>query len=180
MSYLKRPGNLSSLNVSTFGVNPRASYSITHILNTVDHDLWMNRPLPDEYLDYARQDAHLIYSLYDHFSRAGYLYLVTGEQSLRYISLHRHSPPRRDDIYRSHPFLPLGILGDDPIDGLTKDCLSCNRTLSLFAFLPFEVGSRCFVCRAVDIRDQYRRRRRTRMEEVARVIDQHVFNPVTR
>ena len=136
----------------------------------------MTRPLPDEYLDYAKQDAYLIYSLYDHFSRAGYLSLVTGEQSMRYISLHRHSPPGRDNLYGSHPLLPLGILGEDPIDGLTNDCLKCNRTLSLFAFAPFEVGSRCFVCRAVDIRDQCKRRNRRpewqTWEETARIVDQ--------
>ena len=125
----------------------------------------MNRPLPDEYLDYARQDAYLIYSLYEHFSRAGYLSLVSGEQSMRYVSLHRDSPPRRDgdngggDMYVSHPLLPLGILGKDPIEGLTKTCGGCNRLLSLFAFAaPFEVGRRCFVCRAVDVRRRAGRR----------------------
>ena len=117
----------------------------------------MNRPLPDEYLDSARQDAYLISSLYEHFSRVGYLSLVSGEQSMRYVSLHRNSPPRRDDdgtyMYVSHPLLPLGILGEDPIEGLTKTCGGCNRILSLFAFAaPFEVGRRCFVCRAVDVR----------------------------
>ena len=142
----------------------------------------MTRPLPDEYLDYARQDAYLIYSLYDHFSRAGYLSLVTGDQSMRYVSLHRHSPPRRDNLYGSHPLLPLGILGEDPIDGLTKDCQNCNRTLSLFAFSPFEGGGRCFVCRAVDIRDQCKRQSRKSewqsWEEVAQIVDHQVFPPV--
>jgi len=139
----------------------------------------MNRPLPDESLDYARQDAYLIYSLYDHFSRVGYLSLVTEEQSMRYVSLHQNSPPHRDDIYSSHPLLPLGILGKDPIEGLTNKCLKCNRTLSLFAFPPFEVGRSCFVCRAVDIRDESKRRRNQTtveakmggMEEVARIGD---------
>ena len=89
----------------------------------------MNRPLPDEYLEYAARDAYLIYSVYDAFSRAGYLSLVTVEQSMRYINLHRRSPPHRDNIYGSHPLLPLGIVGEGPIDGLTRTCLGCNRTL---------------------------------------------------
>ena len=63
----------------------------------------MNRPLPDAYLEYAARDAYLICSLYDAFSRAGYLSLVTIEQSMRYIHLHRRSPPHRDSIYGSHP-----------------------------------------------------------------------------
>ena len=155
---------------------------ITDILNTVDHDLWMTRPLPEGYLDYARQDAYLVYSLYDYFSRVGYLSLVTGEKSMRYVSLHRHSPPRRDNLYGSHPLLPLGILGEDPIDGLTKDCLKCNRTLSLFAFSSIEGGSGCFVCRAVDIRHQCKRQSRRpewqRWEEAAHIFDQQAITPV--
>ena len=118
----------------------------------------MDRPLPDAYLEYAARDAYLIWSLYDAFSRAGYLSLVTVEQSMRYIHLHRRSPPHRDNIYASHPLLPLGIVGEDPIDGLTKMCLGCNRTLSLFGFPPSKVSSSCFVCRAVDIRRQAVRR----------------------
>ena len=61
----------------------------------------MNRPLPDEYLEYTARDAYLIHSLYDAFSRAGYLSLVTVEQSMRYINLHRRSPPHRGNIYGS-------------------------------------------------------------------------------
>lgn len=123
----------------------------------------MNRPLPEEHLDYAIQDPYLIYSLYNYFSRVGYLSLVTAEQTLRYVSLHRHAPPHRDDIYSSHPLLPLATLGEEPICGLTKMCLKCNRVLSLYAFSPFEreAGGRCFVCRAVDIRRQSARRRTT-------------------
>ena len=143
----------------------------------------MNRPLPDEYLDYASQDAYLIYSLYDYFSRVGYFDLVTAEQSMRYVSLYRHFPPHRDDIYASHPLLPLGILGEDPIYGLTKKCLACNRTLSLFGFPPFEVGSRCFVCRAVDVRCQSKRRtmmetKAARVEQVAQICDHRASTPV--
>ena len=59
----------------------------------------MNRLLPDEYLEYTARDAYLIYSLYSAFSRAGYLSLVTVEQTMRYIYLHRRSPPHRDNIY---------------------------------------------------------------------------------
>ena len=139
----------------------------------------MNRPLPDEHLEYAGQDAYLIYSLYDYFSRVGYLSLVAVEQSMRYISLHRHSPPDRDNIYAAHPLLPLGILGDGPIYGLTKTCLGCNRTLSLFGLSPSEVSSRCFVCRAVDIRRQSARRTTTeiklrKVEEIAQLGDEQV------
>ena len=61
----------------------------------------MNRPLPDEYLEYTKRDAYLIYSLYNAFSRAGYLSLITVKQSMRYIHLHRRSPPHRDNIYDS-------------------------------------------------------------------------------
>jgi exonuclease 3'-5' domain-containing protein 1 len=122
--------------------------------NVVGHDLWMNRPLPDEYLHYANQDPYLIYSLYNYFARVGYLSLITAEQSMRYISLHRRSLPHREDVYVSHPLLPLGTLGERPIDGPTKTCLSCNRTLSLFGFSPFEAVGQCFVCRAIDTRLQ--------------------------
>ena len=76
--------------------------------------------------------------------------------SSHYVSLHHNSPLHHDDDstyrYVSHPLLPLGILGEDPIEGLTKTCGGCNCILSLFAFAaPFEVGRRCFVCRAVDV-----------------------------
>ena len=61
----------------------------------------MNRPLPDEFLEYTERDAYLIYSLYDAFSRAGYLPLVTVEHIMHYIHLHRRSLPHRDNIYGS-------------------------------------------------------------------------------
>jgi len=150
----------------------------TRTPHTVGHDLWMNRPLPDEYLEYASRDAYLIYSLYNYFSRVGYLDLVTVERSMRYVSLHRHSPPHRDGIYTSqHPLLPLGILGEDPICGLTKRCLRCNRNLSLFGFSPDEMVSRCFVCRAIDIRRQSKQRgtmetKVPRVGQFARMSDQ--------
>ena len=77
--------------------------------------------------------------------------------------------------HASHPLLPLGILGEDPIYGLTKRCLRCNRTLSLFGFSPFEVGSRYFVRRAVDVRCQSRWRtmmetKAARVEKVAEIV----------
>ena len=52
-------------------------------------------------MEYTARDAYLIYSLYDAFSRAGYLFLVTVEQIMRSIHLHRRSPPHRDNIYGS-------------------------------------------------------------------------------
>ena len=177
-------GNLSGPKVS---LRPKAHrYTLTtRIRNTVGHDLWMNRPLPNEYLEYAIQDAYLIYSLYDYFSRVGYLDLVTAERSMRYVSLHQHSPPRHDDIYTwQHPLLPLGILGKDPIWGLTKTCLRCNRNLSLFGFSFDEMGSRCFVCRAIDIRRQSKQRGTTetkvpRVGQVAWIGGQQPPAPVT-
>ena len=59
----------------------------------------MNRPLPTSIWTMPTR----IYSLYDHFSRVGYLCLVTAEQSMRYVSLHRHSPRHREDVDALHP-----------------------------------------------------------------------------
>ena len=90
----------------------------------------MDRPLPDAWLEYAARDAYLIYSLYDAFSRAGYLALVTVEESMRYIHLHRRSTLHHDNIYSSHPLRLLGIVREDSIDGLTKTFPGWNHTLS--------------------------------------------------
>jgi hypothetical protein len=97
--------------------------------------------------------------LYDYFTRAGDPDLITGEKSMRYVSFHRHSPPHRDDVHASqHPLLPLGTLDEDPVHGVTKRCVQWGCALELFA-LELLVGScRCFVCHAVDGRQQPRRR----------------------
>jgi exonuclease 3'-5' domain-containing protein 1 len=120
----RRNGNPSNRKVRSGPIHISVSNHSHPVV--VGHDLWMNRPLPDEYLHYASQDAYLIYSLYNYFARVGYLSLITVEQTMRYISLHRCSPPHREDVYVSHPLLPLGINAQSTVQ--PKHVYPCSRS----------------------------------------------------
>ncbi|KAF9022009.1 hypothetical protein BDZ89DRAFT_1197951, partial [Hymenopellis radicata] len=60
-----------------------------------NHSLWLRRPLPPQYLEYAAKDVVLIAKLYHAFVRRGFRNCGTARQSQRYISLFKaasHSP----------------------------------------------------------------------------------------
>lgn len=101
----------------------------------------MERPLSPEYLDYAARDARLIHILFDTFTTAGWTELLSLDESMRYITLHKYSQPRDEDQYKSHPFLPLGILNPR-----SRKCGGCERQLPLECFTSLYSGEQCYVC----------------------------------
>jgi exonuclease 3'-5' domain-containing protein 1 len=118
-------------------------------LVTVDHQNWMERPLSREYLDYAASDARLIHALFDAFTTTGWTKLLSPEESMRYVTFHKHAQPKGGDEYKSHSLLPLGIL-NPPL----RKCVGCQRELPFgaFAFAKADSGRQCFVCRAITTR----------------------------
>ncbi|KAJ3755442.1 ribonuclease H-like domain-containing protein, partial [Lentinula raphanica] len=126
----------------------------------VNHDIWMDRPVPDEHLQYAAHDVEMIHTLYAHLTQQGYInpYLrILLYQSKRYVSIWSDAPPVLGDDYRSHPILPLEIIdafpeneyGSRPAKG-TIVCGGCARTLTTDSFprLSRTAAARryCFVC----------------------------------
>ncbi|KAJ3727745.1 ribonuclease H-like domain-containing protein [Lentinula raphanica] len=126
----------------------------------INHDIWMDRPVPDEHLQYAAHDVEMIYTLYAHLTQQGYInpYLrILLYQSKRYVSIWSDAPPVSGDDYRSHPILPLEIIdafpeneyGSRPTKG-TIVCGGCARTLTTDSFprLSRTAAARryCFVC----------------------------------
>lgn len=110
----------------------------------VDHQDWMQRPLSPEYLDYAARDARLIHVLFDTFTIAGWTELLSLDESMRYVTLHKQSQPKGDDQYKSHPLLPLGIL--NPV---CRNCVGCERQLPFESFANTYSGTQCYVCSAI-------------------------------
>ena len=110
----------------------------------VDHQDWMERPLSPEYLDYAARDARLIHVLFETFTTAGWTELLTLDESMRYVTLHKHSQPKDDDHYKSHSLLPLGILNP-----LSRKCVGCERQLPFESFANTNSGGQCYVCMAI-------------------------------
>ncbi|KAJ3727731.1 ribonuclease H-like domain-containing protein [Lentinula raphanica] len=103
----------------------------------VDHDDWLIRPLPIDYLHYAAQDVEIIHVLYAYFIQAGYItrnpFLFS--QSEHYISLWSDAIPEPDDVYRANPLLPLEILQIPELSVTSSSpsflCQGCSRALSL-------------------------------------------------
>ncbi|KAJ3972710.1 ribonuclease H-like domain-containing protein, partial [Lentinula raphanica] len=133
---------------------------LTRFSMIVNHDIWMDRPVPDEHLQYAAHDVEMIYTLYAHLTQQGYInpYLrILLYQSKRYVSIWSDAPPVSGDDYRSHPILPLEIIdafpeneyGSRPTKG-TIVCGGCARTLTTDSFprLSRTAAARryCFVC----------------------------------
>lgn len=118
------------------------------------HDGWMNRPLPESYIEYAATDIKLITRLYADFVSKGYIEeseLI--DQSERYISLHRSSLPPPGS---GHCLLPLGILSPPSTYRSALTCGTCARSLSPDCFSQTARNSggkrNCWVCRALSVR----------------------------
>ncbi|KAJ4481040.1 ribonuclease H-like domain-containing protein [Lentinula aciculospora] len=118
----------------------------------VDHDLWMSRPLLNEYLQYAAHDVEIIDALHYHFIQLGYIDQDLPDISQRYISIWSDALPIPGDIYRSHPLLPLEILNLPTTPTTTIICQGCARQLTLSSF-PSSPGlaPHCWVCLAVPL-----------------------------
>ncbi|KAF5381895.1 hypothetical protein D9757_007596 [Collybiopsis confluens] len=138
--------------------NADRNNSIHVLQGLVDHDLWLSRPLSPEYLQYAAHDVEIIDALYSHFLQAGYIDSDLPSQSQRYVSIWSDHPPKPDDIYRSHPLLPLDILtSTNPLTSHTVLCVGCARHLTLSSFPKKEQNTHmhkrtqrhCWVCMAV-------------------------------
>ncbi|KAJ3811771.1 hypothetical protein F5876DRAFT_75496 [Lentinula aff. lateritia] len=135
-----------------------------HVLNatpkgSIDHQAWLRRPIQGKHLSYAAYDIELIELIHNAFQQRGYIKLSLSEQSERYITIWSDIQPQASDnnLYRSHPLLPLEILVQgSPQD---KECNGCKRKLSRGSFPP--LGSRyCFVCHAVQANMSKKRRGR--------------------
>ncbi|KAF9074508.1 hypothetical protein BDP27DRAFT_1390629 [Rhodocollybia butyracea] len=133
---------------------------------SIDHDSWMARPLSPSHLQYAAYDVVLISKLYTHFLSCGYIQspipssLISTSQ--KYISLWSDLQPSPDDVYRSHPLLPLEILEIDflaptkvntaSVTESTIKCSGCARYLSSSSFITPSLRSStrfCYICTAV-------------------------------
>ncbi|KAL0958074.1 hypothetical protein HGRIS_000252 [Hohenbuehelia grisea] len=99
----------------------------------VDHSAWLKRPLSEESLVYAAQDVYLIGELYMKLISSGFIRTKLVAQSARYVRLWKGARPRIDDRFKSHPFLMLDILENDP-SASRKICSGCARSLSQRCF----------------------------------------------
>jgi hypothetical protein len=104
----------------------------------------MERPLSTEYLNYAARDARLIHIVFDTFTTAGWIELLSLEESMRYVTFHKYSQPKREDQYKNHSLLPLGIL-DPPL----RKCVGCERQLPFESFAMIDSGRQCYVCQVI-------------------------------
>jgi len=109
----------------------------------VDHQNWMERPLSPEYLNYAAKDARLIHVLFDTFTAAGWTKLLSSDESMRYVTFHKHQP-KGEDQYKNHSLLPLGILNPP-----SRKCVGCERQLPFECFANTKSGGCCYVCMAI-------------------------------
>ncbi|KAJ3927502.1 MAG: ribonuclease H-like domain-containing protein [Lentinula lateritia] len=114
----------------------------------VDHELWMSRPLPNEYLQYAAHDVEIIDALHSHFVQAGYIDQDLPAQSQRFVSIWSDAPPQPGNNYRSNPLLPLEILKPNA-STTTIPCTGCARNLSPSSFPHVRLARYCWVCLAV-------------------------------
>ena len=71
--------------------------------------------------------------------------------------------PLSNDSRIGHPLLPLGIINHTSSCGTTKSCTVCSRSLPESAFSKsswkFNKGRKCWVCRAVAVKESNRRKR---------------------
>ncbi|KAL4268731.1 hypothetical protein AB1N83_001916 [Pleurotus pulmonarius] len=124
----------------------------------VDHSLWLQRPLNVQYLQYAAYDAYLIELIYGEFERRGILGRELEEISQRYVSVWSDEKPRRSDIYRQHPLLPLNILAYSPVTNVDRRCAGCQRLLPGNCFTSASLKERkCLVCYVLRWKPVYRR-----------------------
>ncbi|KAH7108428.1 ribonuclease H-like domain-containing protein [Auriculariales sp. MPI-PUGE-AT-0066] len=103
----------------------------------VDHEMWMNRPLPTHYLDYALKDIVLLAALYQIFSARGYMLPyhdpTLESQSVRYLNIH-NAPLPADEQYLKSNLLPMEIL-QEPLERPARQCDKCQRWLTEQSFL---------------------------------------------
>ena len=136
---------------------------LTFVSLPVDHTLWLRRPLPQSYLDYASADVALINTLYDRFARLRYITPLLSSQSELYIAAWKHQQPTSYETHLRHPLLPLGVLNPPEAPSPTISCTICSRELDETAFPAlsrnFISEHRCWVCRAVAARNNNNNRR---------------------
>ncbi|KAF8904866.1 hypothetical protein CPB85DRAFT_956603 [Mucidula mucida] len=115
-----------------------------------NHSLWLRRPLPPQYLEYAAKDVVLIAKLYHAFVRRGFVTAALSGQSQRYISLFKGGQPLSGRCsFQSNAFLPLDILNYNP-NSPSKECTGCERHMSLECFQGY--ATHCAVCAAMLIK----------------------------
>jgi len=120
----------------------------------VFHGRWLERPLPDNNLEYAARDIHLLTGIYARFVEQAYI----NEQDLllssqKYVSIWSDAPPDIYDEYKSHPLLPLDISPPPPSWETLVECIGCKRRLTRQSFsktgLRLPEKRRCWVCHAL-------------------------------
>ncbi|KAJ8462612.1 hypothetical protein ONZ45_g17874 [Pleurotus djamor] len=85
----------------------------------VDHGKWLDRPLSQEYLNYAANDVRLIELLYHKLSEESFIYDVDelAITSQRYLGVWNGERTALDDKFTQHSLLPLNIVDyDDSAD----------------------------------------------------------------
>lgn len=93
-------------------------------------EVWMERPLTGECLQYAAGDIERIAALYKNFEAAGHLrsLALLQQQSERYVSIHRAARPGAQSPFLRSFLFPLGILTASNAGG-TSVCEGCAREL---------------------------------------------------
>lgn len=114
-------------------------------------DMWIQRPLSEQLLQYAAKDIQLISMLCTKFIQKGWIptailpYQELLQTCARYISAHIEQGKSAEmDPFRPTGLMPLDVLL--PPSGFCYKCAGCNRTLSA-------------TCYAIDTDGFYRYRR---------------------
>lgn len=122
----------------------------------VNHDDWLERPLPDRNLQYASRDLYLIGLLYKDFEEEGYISDQLPDQSTRYVSIWKDAKPQQMDTFKCHPLLPLQIIEYNRNTGLTRQCVGCRRSFprDAYSIAAWKHLSKryCWVCHAIKMR----------------------------
>ncbi|KIJ62295.1 hypothetical protein HYDPIDRAFT_158115 [Hydnomerulius pinastri MD-312] len=122
-------------------------------------DMWLERPLLPQLLQYAAHDIEMIGALYEHFKQQSWITPTNTDdlvdQSMRYAySMYYQGRVADDHIFGSCAVLPLDILREPR--GLIVPCQDCNRMQSLHCFTINKSGrkiiGRTNICRVCQIK----------------------------
>ncbi|CAL1710956.1 unnamed protein product [Somion occarium] len=120
-------------------------------------DVWMQRPLTEQLLQYAAKDIQLISMICTDFIQKGWIpsdphaYYHLLAQCARYVSAHREQGKSGEtDAFRPTAIMPLDVLTEPW--GMQHQCVACRRSLSVSCYQVLEDGlyrwrrPRCSLC----------------------------------
>ncbi|CAG8616226.1 5007_t:CDS:2, partial [Acaulospora colombiana] len=107
----------------------------------IDHSKWMERPLVEEYQNYAAEDVVLLLLLHEALMKKKLIDGLIEVQSGRYVTQHAKERPSPCDIYNRHGFLPLGILSSESNNELRTEVNALSLPPAMSAVLSLFVIS---------------------------------------